>query len=90
MNLMKLVISFIFCLATGEAFKFSPVKHTRSIIFGSTIPNKNIIASEEARTFSSYVIYKGKAALAVKPIPPTFAPGKSGQNSRVLSRQGIG
>eukprot|EP01041_Mallomonas_annulata_P007715 gene7715-15787_t len=43
-------------------------------------------AQDEIRTFSSYVIYKGKAALSIKPIPPTFT--SRSPNSRSVARTG--
>ena len=39
-----------------------------------------------ARTFAQYSIYKGKGAIAIKPIPPTYTTAASG--SQVLSREG--
>jgi hypothetical protein len=39
----------------------------------------------EVRTFADYSVYKGKAALSVKPIPPTFAVSGS---TRVVTRNG--
>ena len=37
------------------------------------------------RTYVGYSIYKGKAALNIKPLPPTFKAGKSG---RSIDREG--
>lgn len=42
--------------------------------------------SDEVKTFASYSVYKGKAALSIKPIPPTFQ--SLSKTSRIISREG--
>lgn len=42
--------------------------------------------NDEVRTYSNYCIYKGKAALSVKPIPPTFE--NKSKKSRIIQREG--
>eukprot|EP00595_Chromulina_sp_UTEXLB2642_P003019 CAMPEP_0196761150 /NCGR_PEP_ID=MMETSP1095-20130614/294_1 /TAXON_ID=96789 ORGANISM="Chromulina nebulosa, Strain UTEXLB2642" /NCGR_SAMPLE_ID=MMETSP1095 /ASSEMBLY_ACC=CAM_ASM_000446 /LENGTH=195 /DNA_ID=CAMNT_0042110315 /DNA_START=127 /DNA_END=714 /DNA_ORIENTATION=+ len=42
--------------------------------------------NEAIRTYASYVIYKGKAALSVKVIPPSYSSLSS--HSRIISREG--
>ncbi len=48
-------------------------------------PGSNF-GEKEIRTYTGYNIYKGKAAINIKPIPPTFRVTKS---SRVLEREGV-
>jgi hypothetical protein len=50
-----------------------------------SLSRRAMVMSAE-RTFTSYNIYKGKAAMAVKPIPPTLSIIKEG--SRTVSRPG--
>lgn len=51
--------------------------------FGS---NANDADGDDVKTFASYSVYKGKAALCVKPIPPTFQ--NVSKTSRTISREG--
>ena len=41
---------------------------------------------EDGRVYCSYDIYKGKAAVNVKPVAPTYAP--TGENAYALKRPG--
>jgi hypothetical protein len=53
---------------------------SRRIHVGSTTEDREPI------TFASYVIYKGKGAVSIKAIPPTFAP--AGNSGLSVSREG--
>jgi Whirly transcription factor len=52
----------------------------------STTKRQSSSDSSQERTFANYVIYKSKAAVSLKVIPPTFQ--SSGTKSRTVSREG--
>lgn len=84
-----LIISFI-CVNTwlgvvafnagGIAPKVRPLPPTTTRLLSGLSPSSN------ERTFSSYVVYKGKAAMSLKVIPPTFT--TTGAKARTVSRTG--
>jgi hypothetical protein len=68
---------------------------TDGLRFGSTRPQQQrshssiySSTSEDAdvRTFAAYVVYKGKGAVALKPIPPTFSATVSKQTGSVTNQ----
>ena len=61
------------------------LKHRIKFLSASSIPattNDDVV-----RTYVSYVVYKGKAAVTVKPIPPSYA--QKTPTSRTVSRPGV-
>ena len=80
---MRLLLAVVLCFAImfsfTTAFQRLPNASPR---VGSLA--QRMMASE--RTYTGYNIYKGKAALNIKPIPPSFS--KSGKSGRTVSREG--
>lgn len=77
LNSLLLVLLF----QQGSSFRLlqSPSRSTRSY----AIPSVEVAGE---RAFASYVVYKSKAAVSIKIIPPTFIP--AGANAKKLSREG--
>lgn len=83
MNLISVLI-FILCLtmfATTQAFQRLAKQQGVSGVWSST---SRLMATD--RTYVGYSIYKGKGALNVKPLPPTF--NKVGKSGRGIEREG--
>jgi len=75
------IIMFLLSAMSATCLGFRGVKKTGN----RKVSLQMAYTPENPRTFTSYVIYKGKAALSLKPIPPTFA---SKGSSRIVSKNG--
>ncbi len=51
--------------------------------------NRYALPGVDGKKFSSYVIYKGKAAVSLKLIPPTWSPTGTGKGSTVSREGGV-
>jgi Whirly transcription factor len=76
-------LSFLLALLVQQISSFrllqSSVRSTRTF----AVPTVEVVGE---RVFASYVVYKTKAAVSLKIIPPTFQP--AGVNAKKLSREG--
>lgn len=81
---LLLILALALCSFT-DSLKLSPPRQQR--IGGLLMASSDPAVATPARTYASYMIYKGKGAVAVKCIPPTFATLSQSRN-RVVERQG--
>lgn len=91
----SIVLALIFFARFHHSFSFTqsicriPIRSSRiTICEGRSLTTKLQSSSDsnQERTFANYVIYKSKAAVSLKVIPPTFQ--ASGTKSRTVSREG--
>ena len=77
-------------LVDGFAVRNSPIatfsKSVAVAVAATESTSNSGAASNDLRTFVRFPIYKGKCALCVRPIPPTFAP--VGPSTRNMVREG--
>jgi hypothetical protein len=80
-------ISILVAIASVQAFTSPKLKPVRAVSLRSTpFSSSEGRGPETTRSFVRYPIYKGKCALAVRPIPPSFSP--AGASSRNLDKEG--
>ena len=70
-------------LSLSFYFLQSTERFTRCLTRSHALPTVEVTGE---RVFASYVVYKSKAAVSIKIIPPTFI--SAGANARKLSREG--
>jgi hypothetical protein len=82
MKLASIIFLISVCFS-DLAMAFRSVSRAR---FSSVRSNVRMLSEEQDfRTFAHYGIYKGKGAINVKPIAPTF---KIGEKSQIVEREG--
>lgn len=91
----SVALVLLFLAEFRQSFSFTrticraPVKSSRVENSEGRFPTTRLQSSSDSsqeRTFANYVIYKSKAAVSLKIIPPTFQ--SSGSKSRTVSREG--
>jgi hypothetical protein len=85
---MKFLLLSLLLLYTNkliaDAFSLNKGYASRSLM--DTSIRSSLSDDSFDRTFASYVVYKSKAAVSLKAIPPTFQP--VGTRSRNVAREG--
>jgi hypothetical protein len=82
------LVAYLLLVENSSALKLINSKLKLGVLFSSRGQGNTAASTDESadRTFASYVVYKSKAAVSLKMIPPTFQP--VGTRSRTVSRDG--
>ena len=82
----RIAVPLMAAIASVEAFSLPKLKAIRAVSLHNEPDTGAEGRSPEIRSFVRYPIYKGKCALAARPIPPSFA--AVGASSRNLEKEG--